>query len=156
MNMMKHRTIMKKQLNQPKPSYSFSFANFRITEIKFSINENFNSKDSIKINAEIGMEPKYNAQTKMLYLKMGVRQNDEAGPFTFEIVGEGAFIFDKKPDVKSLRKISTINCPAIMFPYLRETVTDITRRSGFAPLYLAPVNFVALAEKKANKRELSK
>ncbi len=43
-------------------------------------------------------------------------------------------------------------CPAIMFPYLRETVDHMLIKGGFPPLMLAPVNFDALyQEKKAGK-----
>lgn len=133
---------------QPKKSpYSFSYDNFRVIDIKFSLNEKFNASESAEIKPEIGMNAEYDSKTKYLRLKIGIRQSNQKGPFTFEIIGEGLFKFDKKPDDESLRKISAINCPAIMFPYLRETVADITGRAGFAPLHLAPVNFVALAEK---------
>lgn len=35
-------------------------------------------------------------------------------------------------------------CPAIMFPYLRETVDHLLLKGGYPPLMLAPVNFDAL------------
>jgi preprotein translocase subunit SecB len=35
-------------------------------------------------------------------------------------------------------------CPNVLFPYARETVSDIVSRSGFPPVILAPVNFEAL------------
>ena len=35
-------------------------------------------------------------------------------------------------------------CPAILFPYLREAVADLSVRGGFPQLVLAPVNFDAL------------
>ncbi len=37
-----------------------------------------------------------------------------------------------------------IGCPNIVFPYLRETVSDVITRAGFPPLLLNPVNFEAL------------
>ena len=35
-------------------------------------------------------------------------------------------------------------CMNILFPYARETVSDLTTRGGFPPLILSPVNFDAL------------
>ena len=35
-------------------------------------------------------------------------------------------------------------CMNILFPYARETISDLTTRGGFPPLLLAPVNFDAL------------
>lgn len=35
-------------------------------------------------------------------------------------------------------------CMNILFPYARETISDLTTRGGFPPLILSPVNFDAL------------
>lgn len=37
-----------------------------------------------------------------------------------------------------------IACPNILFPYLRETVSDVVTRAGFPPVILSPVNFEVL------------
>ena len=34
-----------------------------------------------------------------------------------------------------------IGCPNVIFPYARETISDVIARAGFPPLHLAPVNF---------------
>lgn len=45
-------------------------------------------------------------------------------------------------------------CPSILFPYLREVVSDAVSRGSFPPLYLAPINFDAVyAEQKKQKDE---
>lgn len=35
-------------------------------------------------------------------------------------------------------------CPNILFPYVREAISDIVTKGGFPPMLLAPVNFDAL------------
>ena len=35
-------------------------------------------------------------------------------------------------------------CPNLLFPYLRETVSDLVTRGGFPQFLIAPVNFEAL------------
>jgi preprotein translocase subunit SecB len=40
--------------------------------------------------------------------------------------------------------VLAIHCPAVLFPYARETVADATMRAGFPPVHLAPINFEAL------------
>ncbi len=37
-------------------------------------------------------------------------------------------------------------CPNILFPYARETISDLVTRGGFPQLLLAPINFDALYE----------
>jgi len=35
-------------------------------------------------------------------------------------------------------------CPNILYPYLREVVSDVAVRAGFAPVLLNPINFESL------------
>ena len=37
-----------------------------------------------------------------------------------------------------------VGCPNILYPYLREVVSDCATRGGFMPVVLAPMNFEAL------------
>lgn len=43
-------------------------------------------------------------------------------------------------------------CPSILFPYIREVVSDLVIRGGFPPFILAPVNFDALYQKHLAER----
>ena len=43
-----------------------------------------------------------------------------------------------------LAPVLGIVCPNVLFPYLRETVSDLINRAGFPPVLLAPVNFEAI------------
>ena len=45
------------------------------------------------------------------------------------------------PPGADVRVILARECPAIIYPYLRETVSDIVTRGGFPPLLLAPADF---------------
>jgi len=41
-----------------------------------------------------------------------------------------------------------IACPNVLFPYARETVSDLITRAGFPPVLLAPVNFEAIYQQR--------
>lgn len=41
-----------------------------------------------------------------------------------------------------------IECPRLLFPFVRAIVADVTRDAGFAPLMLAPMDFVALYQQR--------
>lgn len=47
-----------------------------------------------------------------------------------------------------LELLQNIECPSILFPYLRELVSDLSTRAGFLPVVLAPVNFAFLYQQK--------
>lgn len=67
--------------------------------------------------------------------------------YEFEIVYAGAFQIENAP-AQALEPMLFVNCPALLFPFLRRTVADITREGGFPPLLLDPVDFSALYMRK--------
>jgi preprotein translocase subunit SecB len=48
-----------------------------------------------------------------------------------------------------------IGCPNILFPYLREVVSDVVTRAGFPPVILNPVNFEAIYQQKRTEAKPS-
>jgi len=67
----------------------------------------------------------------------------EKTQFLVEAAQAGIFQIRNVPD-EELEPVMSIACPNILFPYVRETVSDIINRAGFQPILLAPVNFEAL------------
>lgn len=63
--------------------------------------------------------------------------------FLVECTQGGIFHIQNVPQ-DQLPMVLGIGCPNIVFPYLRETVSDVVTRAGFPPLILNPVNFEAL------------
>ena len=63
--------------------------------------------------------------------------------FLVEVAQAGIFQIRNVPDA-DLEPLLSTACPNIVFPYARETVSDIIIRAGFPPVYLAPVNFEAI------------
>ena len=47
-------------------------------------------------------------------------------------------------------------CPSVLFPYLREAVSELVTKGGFPPLLLNPVNFEALYAQHAQQNDASK
>jgi preprotein translocase subunit SecB len=70
--------------------------------------------------------------------------------FLVEVTQGGVFRVMNVPE-SEIPAILGMACPNILFPYLRETVSDLTTRAGFPPVLLNPVNFEALyAQQQAN------
>jgi preprotein translocase subunit SecB len=63
--------------------------------------------------------------------------------FLAEAVQAGIFSVRNVP-AEELDPLLNIGCPTILFPYLRETISDLVTRGGFPPVLLAPVSFEAL------------
>lgn len=63
--------------------------------------------------------------------------------FLVEVSQAGLFHIENVPE-GDMDSLLGVGCPSILFPYLREAVSDLTTRAGFAPLLLQPVNFEAV------------
>ena len=63
--------------------------------------------------------------------------------FLIEVQQAGVFQIINIEEAEML-PILNIVCPNVIFPYMRETVSDIVTRAGFPPVILSPVNFEAL------------
>ncbi len=67
--------------------------------------------------------------------------------FLVETQQAGIFRIQNIPD-EEVDPVLGIGCPNILFPYLREVVSDIVTRAGFPPVILNPVNFEAIYQQK--------
>ena len=63
--------------------------------------------------------------------------------FVVEVAQAGILQIRNVPEADFEPLLATA-CPNILFPYARETVSDVIGRAGFPPVYLAPVNFEAI------------
>jgi preprotein translocase subunit SecB len=60
--------------------------------------------------------------------------------YDLELAYAGLFQLDNMPE-QMLEPFLLVNCPALLFPYLRRLVQDLTREGGFPPLVLDPIDF---------------
>ena len=67
----------------------------------------------------------------------------ETVAFLVEVAQAGIFQIRNVP-VEALEGLIGVTCPNILFPYLREVISDIVIRAGFPPVLLSPINFEAL------------
>ncbi|MBS35620.1 MAG: protein-export chaperone SecB [Thiotrichales bacterium] len=72
--------------------------------------------------------------------------------FLIEVVQGGMFLIDGFND-DELDHLLGSACPNILFPYVRETISDICVRGGFPQMLLAPVNFEALYQRQQQLSE---
>ncbi|PPC82800.1 MAG: protein-export chaperone SecB [Methylotenera sp.] len=73
--------------------------------------------------------------------------------FLVEVTQAGIFQIRNVP-AENMEMIVGITCPNILFPYLRESVSDLIVRAGFQPVLLNPINFEALfAQQKQQEAE---
>ena len=67
--------------------------------------------------------------------------------YDLEMIYAGLFEIKNAP-AEALEPLLNINSAALLFPFLRRIVADLTREGGFPPLLLDPVDFASLYMKK--------
>lgn len=122
------------------------FRDCRLLKAHFEINKNFVPGPEVPLSTRLTMTHNVfddEAGKPCLRFFITVKIHGENALLDAEVEMGGIFGLDRKPDNgDEIVKLAEINCSAILFPYLRETVADLTRRAGLAPLHLPPINFI--------------
>lgn len=74
--------------------------------------------------------------------------------FLVEVRQAGIFQIRNVPETE-MDPILGIACPNILFPYLREAVSDVVTRAGFPPVILNPVNFEVIYQQNKQQADLN-
>ncbi len=72
--------------------------------------------------------------------------------FLLEIDYAGVFHIEGVPE-EQLHPFLMIECPRMLFPYLRRIVSDVTRDGGYPPLNLENIDFVQLYRAEVARRQ---
>ena len=75
----------------------------------------------------------------------------EETAFLCEVQQAGIFAIGEMPDQNKAHMLGSY-CPNVLFPYARETISNLVNRGTFPPLNLAPVNFDAIFAAYMQKR----
>ena len=72
--------------------------------------------------------------------------------YELELIYSGIFRVENLPK-DALEPMLIVNCPTLMFPFMRRIVADITRENGFPPLFLEPIDFAGLYIQRQKQQE---
>jgi preprotein translocase subunit SecB len=114
--------------------------------------ENPNIRKLIDGNSE---KPTLRVEVNVNATKMTDRIYESAIEFKAEATSQAGVIYDMELAYAGLFEIQSIpeqalqpflliNCPSLLFPFLRRLVADLTREGGFPPLLLDPIDFAGL------------
>lgn len=99
--------------------------------------------EDIEVSLKFGH--KLDDESMELTVLLTVFSHQEHMPFHFDIEFGGKFVIDAS-EKDHIDRLSKVNCPAIIFPYIREHLADLSRRSGLKPFHINPINFVQLRD----------
>jgi len=98
------------------------------------------------------VENQYDVTTK---LDISAKTKDGGNPiFLMQLEYTGVFLVENVPE-DQLHPFLMIECPRMLFPFLRRIVSDVTRDGGFPPLNLENIDFLSLYRNEIARRAQS-
>ncbi len=108
------------------------------------------------INVEVALDAKKRPADNQyeVITKFKVNSKNQGGGeplFLLELEYGGIFQVENVPE-EQLHPFLMIECPRMLFPFVRRIVSDVTRDGGFPPLNLDTVDFLALYRQEIARR----
>ena len=109
------------------------------------------------VNVQVALDAKKRSTENQyeVITKLTIESKNKAGGevlFVLELEYVGIFNISGVPE-DQLHPFLLIECPRMLFPFLRRIVSDISRDGGFPPLNLENIDFVALYRNEIARRQ---
>ena len=109
-------------------------------------------KPDIKVQVNIDAQQRPSDRYEVV-LKLKIESKLAETPvFILEVDYAGLFLIQNVP-TEQLHPLLMIECPRLIFPFLRRIVSDVTRDGGYPPLNLDQVDFLALYRAELARRQ---
>ena len=133
-------------MNKNKTAKPVTFLSQYIKDLSF---ENYAAQslqlnnEKLDYNIDLNIKRKYVATeilevTLLLLLEASFEKHKK---FILELTYAATFSFDSQKNKEEQKRLAFIDCPTMMFPYLRQIVFNISRDSGYPPVNLDHINF---------------
>lgn len=107
----------------------------------------------VQVNLDAKKRSQENQYESAIKLKVTSKAKEgDAVLFVLEIDYVGMFHIENVPD-EQMHPFLLIECPRMIFPFLRRVVSDITRDGGFPPLNLENIDFVSMYRNEIARRQ---
>jgi len=113
-----------------------------------------NTQPDIQVQVNLDARKRENDGNFEVILKLNIESKSkemDAVLFILEIEYGGVFSIENVPD-DQMHPFLMIECPRMIFPYLRRIVGDVTRDGGYPPLNLENIDFLALYRNEIQRR----
>jgi preprotein translocase subunit secB len=127
-------------------------ARFRFVEYLFKETSIKLTGEDISDDVEFGIEPNgiFEEDNKMFILTLNVLVKDKKSSLEVKMTVTGKFEYETK-DIQELVPYLGFNAPAIMFPYIRAYITNITALGGMSPIILPTLNMESVGKELLDK-----
>jgi preprotein translocase subunit SecB len=107
----------------------------------------------VQVNLDAKKRSADNQYEVVIKLRVDSKAKSGAGQlFLLELDYAGVFQVENVPQ-EQLHPYLLIECPRMLFPFVRRIVSDVTRDGGFPPLNLETIDFLALYRRELQRRQ---
>lgn len=142
------------------PEKQFAIQKLYVKDVSFEspnapavFTEEWKPAVDINLTSNAGKAPQ-NLYEVSITVTVTVKNNDKTA-YLVEATQVGVFGVTGFPDPEMGPLLGSY-CPTVLFPYLREIVSELVSKGGFPPLLLNPVNFDALYAQHVKQNDISK
>lgn len=127
-------------------------ARFRFVEYLFKETSIKLTGEDISDDVEFGIEPNgiFEEDNKMFILTLNVLVKDKKSSLEVKMTVTGKFKYETN-DIQELVPYLGFNAPAIIFPYIRAYITNITALGGMTPIILPTLNMESVGKELLDK-----
>jgi len=136
--MMSLQKIYTKDVSFEAPNAPQIFSEQGQPEIKLNMNQKVNKLDDVTFEVSLTSTVTCTVNEKTAYL--------------VEVCVAGIFVMQNFPE-QALHQTLGVYCPNVLFPYVRQQVSEMVLSGGFQPLMLQPVNFEQLYAQQMQKAQ---
>ena len=115
-----------------------SFDGIILKELIFSRKEGFSDRPELNLNLESRLS--FSKKKDKLNYELSCEVKDSKEYFYIKCVMLGFFSVIKGEENMGLKEYSNLNAPAVIFPYIRETIASTTTRAGIPSVIIPPTN----------------
>ncbi len=129
-----------------------AFTDCVVIDLKFHREPNVREKPTLDVEFDIVKriaDDKSSAQVELT----GKVQETSTRAFEVNCTVLGQFMVVDGQENMSIEEFLDHNAPALLFPYVREAISNVTMRGGIKPIVLPPINVIALLS--AKEQQLS-
>jgi preprotein translocase subunit SecB len=106
----------------------------------------------VQVNLDAKKRTQENQYDVTVKLNVSAKTKDgEKAIFLMELEYTGVFSIENIPE-EQLHPFLLIECPRMLFPFIRRIVSDVTRDGGYPPLNLENIDFLALYRNELARR----
>lgn len=107
----------------------------------------------VQVNLDAKKRPVDHQYEVVIKLKVDSKAKDsDTRLFLLELDYSGVFHIENVPE-EQMHPFLLIECPRMLFPFVRRIVSDVTRDGGFPPLNLETIDFMGLYRTELLRRQ---